>query len=1316
MGSTGYGFGDSEGIAGTEALIGTFADQATTADADSPAVPGTAVSTPGRPETGQPIGLALAAAKRQYLGSLSAVTPYDEKSSIQFTMYGMPQYRLPCDTHEPTQGLESSFVNAQSASYDGQLEAQPFTLTVVDAGEPDRTYSATLMESSVDPTARYLTANGDSQATFGRPIQPRVVIDLGAAGGDPVKAAIVTGGTYVDVPAFDPAISRWTYEWEVDVKEFQVSTDGWWPAKPVTVRTIGSGADREQRLIVLPGQFLATSAAGAPVVGTERVWTSLEVELVRGPVADTTPPTVSSVTLTRADDTAPVVARVAAADAAGIARIVVTQAGTSPAVSASELVGGSGPYDVSIPLPGVAADDVALTVAVVDAAGNATTVTSKGALVKLAAPTGTMTLNGGVATTYSAVVPIDSSGVTGATEMRTSTDGVTWTAWRPFAAHSLVALPGLPGSKTVRVQYRNSGGSLERSASVTRSSTPLAAGEGSTLALKDDGSLWAWGCNLYGEVGDGTTTQRPFPTPVGSSADWVAASSGFNNSYAIAEDGSLWSWGDNYSGQLGDGTNSTTTPRMTPLKVGTDTDWAAVSGGSAYVLAVKTGGSLWSWGDNWSGQLGDGTTTDSYVPKRIGTATDWVAVSAGASHSLALKSDGSLWAWGDNTRGDLGDGTTTQRVSPIQVGTGTDWVAVSAGNAFSVALKSDGSLWAWGDNARGQLGLGSSDSDPHPTPTQVGGGTDWIAMSAGDNHCLALKSDGSLWAWGSNWNGCLGDGTTTQRESPTRVGAGSDWAAISGGCDHSRALKSDGSVWTWGYNDEGELGDGTITERWAPARVFDLGPGVTPSGSMAVNSGSAQTHVPVVSIDSSGVSGAAVMRTSADRTHWTSWRPFAASSRMALPGLPGTKTAWVQYCDLSYSSPLELSASLQLEKTPVAAHGSHDLVVRTDGTLWSWGQNYAGQVGDGTTTDRTSPVQVGGGTGWVAVAGGRDHSSGITSDGLLWTWGWNSNGQLGDGTTTNRTDPVQVGADHDWTAVCGGDAHTLALKSDGSLWAWGWGGYGQLGNGGISDRHAPTRVGSDSDWIAIAAGSAHSLALKSDGSVWAWGTNVDGELGLGWSGGVYSRPQRVGIRSDWVAIGSGVGHSFAIGSDGSLWAWGSNWSGCLGDGTTTQRNSPTRIGADVDWVTVSGGQYHTLGLRGDGSVWAWGRNVEGQLGDGTTTQPTAPLVSVPTLTGLRSAGARPLPGPEERRLALGLGRQHQRSARRRHHDRWPCAQAGPQPRTVGLDTRRSGGSIRHRRRLGRRGSLQLAQRHQRRAVGRLLRGRRPDAPQGHSLG
>ncbi|MFC5471295.1 immunoglobulin-like domain-containing protein, partial [Cohnella suwonensis] len=325
------------------------------------------------------------------------------------------------------------------------------------------------------------------------------------------------------------------------------------------------------------------------------------------------------------------------------------------------------------------------------------------------------------------------------------------------------------------------------------------------MALKSDGTLWAWGDNDYGQLGDGTTTRRYTPVQVLSGVQAIAA--GARHSLALKSDGTLWAWGDNSVGDLGDGT---TIDRHTPVQVLSGVQ--AVASRGFHSLALKSDGTLWAWGDNAYGQLGDGTTINSSTPVQV--LSDVQAIAAGFNHSLAVKSNGTLWAWGDNDWGQLGDGTMTRRYTPVQVLSGVQ--AVAGGGAHSLALKSDDTLWAWGYNGDGELGDGTTTNSITPVQAQGLSGVQDIA--AGYLFSLTLKSDGTLLAWGDNSSGQLGDGTAADSSTPVQVLSGVQAAAA--GIVHGLALKSDGTLWAWGYNGSGQLGDGTVgTDRYSPVQV-----------------------------------------------------------------------------------------------------------------------------------------------------------------------------------------------------------------------------------------------------------------------------------------------------------------------------------------------------------------------------------------------------------------------------------------------------------------------------------------------------------------
>ena len=692
--------------------------------------------------------------------------------------------------------------------------------------------------------------------------------------------------------------------------------------------------------------------------------------------------------------------------------------------------------------------------------------------------------------------------------------------------------PNFPG---VRLLAPHQIGTTSTWSSVATAADPVNFPHVTTFVVRSDGTLWGWGSNSLGQLGDGTTTAQLAPEQIGTDTNWarvVASDDEVLNFHAfgIKTDGTLWGWGLNGAGVLGDGTK---TARSVPEQIGTDTHWQSIASADDHTVAIKADGTLWAWGDDSVGQLGDGRTltppTDQLTPEQIGISQAWARVAVGPFYTLAIKMDGTLWAWGANSHSELGDGTTTDRHAPVQIGSAANWrtvVATPSQQGYStLALRTDGTIWGWGDNTYGQLGDGTTTTQP--APEQIGTDTNWASIAHGLRDTYAIKTDGTLWAWG-NQAGGFGNSPPSNLHVPSQVGTDADWQSVSTSSVAVIALKADHTMWGWGENYYGEV---LPTFRTTPGSIATTGP----------------------------------------------WKTIGMEQ-------------------------------------------NNTLAIRHDGTLWGWGYNSNGQIGDNTIAPRPAPEQIGTDNHWRTLATGVLDSDAIKTDGSLWAWGDNGTSELGTGGGGNPFVPTRIGTATNWKTVAGGLTFTVGLRTNGTLWAWGANTYGQYGNGDLSNAGPlPQQIGNVTTWSTIAAGDDFTVALRTDGSLWAWGHNNVGQLGDGTTTD-RTTPKRIGSATDWIAIAARRDHVLALKSDGTLWSWGGNTNGELGDGTMTNRPVPTQIGTATDWREISAGYSHCAAVRTDGTLWAWGDNAAGQLGDGSTTSQLAPE-QIGVATNWNSPGA-----------------------------------------------------------------------------------------------
>jgi alpha-tubulin suppressor-like RCC1 family protein len=395
--------------------------------------------------------------------------------------------------------------------------------------------------------------------------------------------------------------------------------------------------------------------------------------------------------------------------------------------------------------------------------------------------------NGSTAQT-SLVGPTLTSGANSVTVIALlTTDG--GTKWRGWVEASI---PGQLAGNALYAWGSNSFGTLGLNNTTNRSSpvqvgslqtwTKISVGASRSAAgILNTGELYAWGGNANGQLGLGNITDYSSPKQVGALKTWVEVAQADAIAGAIKADGTLWTWGKNNSGQLGLGDN---TNRSSPTQVGALTNWSLLTTSYRNFTAIKTDGTLWTWGYNGVGQLGVGTSgagTQRSSPVQVGALTNWAKLNRTQDSydvAAAIKTDGTLWTWGRATDGVLGHGNTTNYSSPKQVGALTNWSLISVDTTCAGAIKTDGTLWTWGGNASGQLGLGNKTS--YSSPKQLGAATDWSKISIGDNAMLAVKTGGTLWSWGRGTSGQLGQNipgglVTSYRSSPGQVGALTTW-------------------------------------------------------------------------------------------------------------------------------------------------------------------------------------------------------------------------------------------------------------------------------------------------------------------------------------------------------------------------------------------------------------------------------------------------------------------------------------------------------------------------------------------------------------
>ena len=741
--------------------------------------------------------------------------------------------------------------------------------------------------------------------------------------------------------------------------------------------------------------------------------------------------------------------------------------------------------------------------------------------------------------------------------------------------------------------------------------------------LKKDNTLWLWGNNYYGSLANEYSSVPYSTEPIQeatSSTDWCRVSIN-GHSFGIKKDGTLWGWGFNsYGYRLGLGDNCFDNIYI-PEQIGIDDTWQHVTTTNYSSAGLKKDGSIWTWGVNWSGELANGSYDYNYEPtQEISSSFDWCHVDGGANsfgHMVALKVDGTLWAWGGNYNGRIGDGTTDYALSPVQEITNSNqWSCAFAGRWTSAGIKSDGTLWMWGGSGSGQVGTCCFSSVLIPTQ-ECTYSNNWKKVSL-SYHSIGLKTDGTLWAWGFNRFNRLPIGDRQFRILPTQeTRSFNDWADIAVNYNHTFALRQTETGWT------GNIINGTVRFDYI-ARLYVYG-GVGPYSIVnyilpqGLEATMIDSQFGIISIsgipDSESINFDAeiyvqdsqgeiiVVKETVDITYdnGSLWLFNDYPTLGRFPSLPSnTSNYYDGTLDRSYSDCRLLRESDALNNwEKLAVHTFSVSAIKDDGSLWSWGCVPLGDNAYSYSNCFAPPAQEIFQDSWCDIGRSFFSTHAIKKDGTLWGWGSNTAGELALGYNSGiiPCSPIQeITSSNQWDKLLELNSSNVgAIKKDGTMWLWG-----------NNSCFALTQLGSNScfpcplqettstnSWVTGALSSS-GAGIKSDGTLWTWGSNQCGQLASGSCFANRRVPQmELTSSSNWCSVSVDSNSMSALKNNGTLWSWGRDRNGNsgLGDGYLgcTVTSPVQEISSSNNWIVLSRHNWQSAGIKNDNTLWVWGR-------------------------------------------------------------------------------------------------------------------------------
>ena len=771
--------------------------------------------------------------------------------------------------------------------------------------------------------------------------------------------------------------------------------------------------------------------------------------------------------------------------------------------------------------------------------------------------------------------------------------------------------------------------------------------QSSTIALKSDGTVWSWGQNNLGQLGLGDNDNRVAPTKVDIS-NIVKIAVSANHALALTTDGEVYAWGANTYGQLGQNNNNQSS--LIPVKVkdslgtGFLTNIKDITTANNMSMALDNKGNVYAWGLNDAGQLGDGTKTSRPLPIQVKVISNITKIEGGNKSSYAISDEGNVYAWGYNNYGQLGDGTNTLRVTPVKLAGVLGIIDISASATDQVlVLKNDETVWGWGYSTLGALtDVGGA------TPKQIAGLEgrikDIASVNAGYYGGLAITNDAKVLAWGNNGFGGLGNGTTTNANVPAYVMETQDKELSSVfisemGKNYSVFGRENGEVWAVGYNENGELGNTStatismpenISQDYISTDVLEL---------------TFNTLEETKKINAKYNFGFNLHNydNSEDINYESEDTSIAVVDNGGNVTAKGIGKTYINITSGKLARRIEVNV---LEKDEIAvmdiqAGLKHTVGIKTNGTIWSFGDNTYGQLGLGETanTEYGEPQEITTipeGVKFTKISVGKNHTLVLDTNGFVYSFGSNSNGQLGldisvgTGIGSNSARPVKIEGLSNIVKIVAYENRSMAVDKDGNLYVWGEGysknpekvgfytkvvditgrlvlsEYGTVWN--MTD--LTQKIPGITNIVEIASGDSHNLALKADGKVYSWGNNAYGQLGTG-NTTANNEPVAVhDILHPIESIKCGQYSSYLLTKNGEVYSFGRNTNNSLGQNTTDKHiSTPTKI-ESTNVERISAGQNYGVYVTEKGFVYSWGLNSSGQLGHGDKADR-----GIPTLIG-----------------------------------------------------------------------------------------------------